>query len=89
MVWWYGVCCVINFKLLRFMWHCKWYGGFHLPSHTSFINVHQTNHLHFSLQHSHQVYMLDAHQLLAGQKSGEFWCSRNFLFQQVCNFTHH
>ncbi len=56
--WWYGVCYVIIFKLLRFMWHCKWYGGFHLPLRTSFIIVHHTNHLHFSLQHSQQVYML-------------------------------
>ncbi len=73
--WWYGVHYVIIFKLLRFMWHCKWYGGFYI-----YI-------FHCNIVKRFTCY--DAHQLLAGQKSGEFWCTRNFLFQQVCTFTHH
>jgi hypothetical protein len=57
------------------MWHCKWYGGFYI-----YI-------FHCNIVKRFTCY--DAHQLLAGQKSGEFWCTRNFLFQQVCTFTHH
>jgi hypothetical protein len=52
------VCYVIIFKLLRFMWH--WNGMEDSICHYTLVlvNVHHTNHLHLSLQHSQQVYML-------------------------------